>query len=297
MGVPVDPGAHPGERREHDGGDAGQDTGQAVHVVAQVGEPEREAEQGEQHPGADQAEAAHQLGGPEPAVGLDGAGDRVGDVVVDGRRERLGERAQRQQVTVADLLGGQRQPAVEHRAVAADQVEAGGGAVGLALVGQAQHLGVDVRERDVLGQGDVDPAVRGDDGHPAVARRGGAHASTSLRSPMRAPTSILRRTWRSPLLTVPRHGGARCCCGTGPAGPRVGAALPYPFGSCPLPVRTGPWRAVRGRPLGSAPAQRYGGCAGWGVLSHRIPVRTVRNRVRADTEVIDRRRGVDDTWV
>ncbi len=237
-GVPVDPGADAGERGEHHGDDAGEHAGQAVHVVAQVGEPECEAEQGEQHSGADEAEGAHQLGAPEPAVGLPGGGDRVGDVVVDGGRQRLGERAQVEQVAVAHLLGGERAAAVEHGAVAADQVEAGGDAVGLGLAGQPQYLGVHVRERDVLGQGDVDPAVRGDDGDPAEAGgRGRRHARTSF----------ARRTGRSPLMTV---------FGDGCSAPVRGAATPA------APARH---RRSAGPALARAPAgrNRPGAATSW----------------------------------
>lgn len=172
--VPVDPGAHSGHGGEQDSDGRGDDAGQAVHVVADgVGVPEDEAEQDEQDGGAGQARAAQHVVAPAVAVAHDGGGDRVGDVVEDGGRQGLGEGAQAEHLAVEDLLGGEGAGAVEDGAGAADQVEAGGCAHGLGLAGEAQQFRVDVGDGDVLGEGDVDPAVGSHDGDPAEARRCG----------------------------------------------------------------------------------------------------------------------------
>ena len=129
---------------------------------------------------ADQARAAQQVVAPQVAVAGDGGGDGVGDVVEDGGRQRLGEGAQAEQLAVEDLLGGEGAGAVEDGAVAAYEVVAGGRSGGLGLAGEPQDLRVDVGDGDVLGQGDVDPAVGRHDGDPAEARRcGRTHVSGS----------------------------------------------------------------------------------------------------------------------
>ena len=127
--VLVHPGAYAREGGEQQSGRAGDDAGQAVHVVPdRVGEPEHEAHQDEQQDAADQAGAAQQVVAPQVAVAGDGGGDGVGDVVEDGGRQRLGERAQAEHFAVEHLLGGERAGAVEDGAVAAHQVVAGRGA-------------------------------------------------------------------------------------------------------------------------------------------------------------------------
>lgn len=172
--VAVDPGAHSGGGGQEHARGAGDDAGQSVHVVAdRVGVPEDEAEQDEQQGGAGQARAAQHVVAPAVAVADDGRGDGVGDVVEDGGRQRLCERAKAEHLAVEDLLGSEGAGAVEDRSVAADQVEAGGGADGLGLPGEAQEFGVDVGDGDVLGEGDVDAAVGSHDGDPAETRRCG----------------------------------------------------------------------------------------------------------------------------
>lgn len=170
--VAVDAGPHPGGGGEQDADGSGDDAGQAVHVVPDgVGVPEDEAEQDEQDGGAYQARAAQHVVAPAVPVADDGGGDGVGDVVEDGGGQGLGEGAQAEHLAVEDLLGGEAAGAVEDGAGAADQVEAGRGADGLGLAGEAQQLGVDVGDGYVLGEGDVDPAVGCHDGDPAEARR------------------------------------------------------------------------------------------------------------------------------
>ena len=169
--VVVHPGPYGGEGDQQHSGDAGDDAGQAVHVVAGRGRrtTARSAISDEQHAAADESGAAQQLVAPQRAVAGDGGGDGVGDVVEDGGRQRLGERAQAEHLAVEDALGGERAGAVQDGAVAAHQVVADRGALGRALAGEPQDLRVDVGDRDVLGQGHVDPAVGRDDGDPAEA--------------------------------------------------------------------------------------------------------------------------------
>ncbi len=172
--VAVDAGAHSGDGGEQDADGARDDPGQAVHVVQQrIGVPEDEAQHDEQHGGAGQARAAQHVVAPAVPVADDGGGDGVGHVVEHGGRQGLGEGAQAQHLAVEDLLAGEGPGAVEDGAGAAYEVEAGRGAHRLGLAGEAQQLGVDVGDGDVLGEGDVDATVGGHDGDPAETRRCG----------------------------------------------------------------------------------------------------------------------------
>lgn len=112
------------------------------------------------------------------AVAADGRGDGVGDVVRNGGRQGVGEGAQQQEFAVENLLGGKGPGAVEDRAVTAYEVVSGGGAGRLGPAREAEDLGVDVGDGDVLGQRDVDPAVGRHDSDTAEAgRRSRTHVS------------------------------------------------------------------------------------------------------------------------
>ncbi len=95
-------------------------------MADRVGVPEDEAHEDEEQHAAEESGAAQQVVAPQVPVAGDGGGDGVGDVVVDGRRQGLGEGAQGEHLAVEDLLGGQGAGAVQDGSVAADQVVAGG---------------------------------------------------------------------------------------------------------------------------------------------------------------------------
>ncbi|GAA3295233.1 hypothetical protein GCM10020295_21870 [Streptomyces cinereospinus] len=140
-----------------------------MHVVARVARPGHEGEQHRQHAAADEARGPGQLAAPQGVLAGHGRGDRVGHVVVDGGRQRCGERAQREEFAVQDVLGGEGARAVEDPAVPAYEVVADRRARGGALPGEPEDLRVEVDDRDVVGQGHVDPAVGRDDRDPAEA--------------------------------------------------------------------------------------------------------------------------------
>lgn len=264
--VLVHAGADAGEGEEEERGDAGEDAGQAVRVVARIGLPQDEREQDEQHRAAEEAGAAHQAVGPEPAVAGDGGGDGVRDVVEDRRGQRLGEGPQGEQFPVEDALRGQRAGGVEHRPVAAHQVVPDRAALDRALAGEPEDLRVQVGDRDVLGQRHVDAPVRRDDGDAAEAgsaagrrrgtrvtgrggRRWGRHAHLLLPLVVlwpggsRGPVSVVARCFPGAVVfrgsVVFRGAVVRDVAEPGPTPRRAGSG-PVVFG----PVRPGPGAAT-----------------------------------------------------
>lgn len=185
--VVVDPGAHAGEDDEEEAGHRGEDALEAVHVVVRLGRPRDEGQEGGQDAAADESGAAGQVAVPQGAVAGDGRGDRFGDVVEDGRRQRLGERAQGEQLAVEDALRGEGPGAVEDGAVAAYEVVADRRALGGALLGEPQDLRVEVGDRDVVGQCDIDPAVGRDDGDAAEAEARAGPEGAPVPAPPVAP--------------------------------------------------------------------------------------------------------------
>ncbi|MGX1241405.1 hypothetical protein RKD46_002509 [Streptomyces pseudovenezuelae] len=159
--VVVDTRAYGGQRDQDDAGDAGDDAGQAVHVVAQrLGEPQGQRHHGQQQRAGGQADDAHHAVVPAAPVGLHDGGHGVDDVVEDGGRQRVRERPQKQQFAIAYLLFGERAAVVQDGTVPAYEVVPGGRGLFGSLSRQPQDLRVDVRERHVLGKCHVDPAVR-----------------------------------------------------------------------------------------------------------------------------------------
>lgn len=165
--VVVDPGADAGQDDQQDADDRGEDAGQAVHVVARVGGPGDEGEQGGQDTAADETGGAGQLAAPQRVFAGHRGRDRLGHVVEHGGREGLGEGAQGEEFAVENALGGERAGAVEDGAVPAHQVIADRGALGGALPGEPEDLRIDVGDRDVVGQCHVDATVGRDDRDPA----------------------------------------------------------------------------------------------------------------------------------
>ncbi|GAA3216481.1 hypothetical protein GCM10020256_18790 [Streptomyces thermocoprophilus] len=198
--VVVDTCAYAGDDDEEQAGDAGEDALEAVHVVADLGAPRHEREQRGQDAAGDESGGAGQVAVPQGAVAGDGGGDGLGHVVEDGGRQRLGERAQGEQLAVEDALRGEGAGAVEDGAVTAYEVVADGGALGGALLGEPQDLRVEVGDGYVVGECHVDTAVGCHDGDAAEAE---PRARSGRGSGARLPGRAGRRGGRHAHLLFP----------------------------------------------------------------------------------------------
>ncbi|GAA3042335.1 hypothetical protein GCM10020000_21590 [Streptomyces olivoverticillatus] len=83
---------------------------------------------------------------------------------------------------------------------------AGRGAFGGGLAGQPEDFREEVGEGDVIRKSDVDPAVRGDDRHPAIT---GGSSRTHLMFPPRSLSwPVVARTGRA--ATLPAANAVSC---------------------------------------------------------------------------------------